>query len=218
MEKKYVITEKQLAFLEDFLKRKYPNISDETRIELIDHLISDFESTTKNGNLSQYLSNELEFIRKFIGNRIYQYKKSYDKGVWLKYLSFFKNIKLLPITILSYFIIYFLIEVLNTKLLWLSFFFSVFGVYGYSIFTTIFTSKKITKLKEIQFLGKGFGLGIPYFMVIIPLAIDNKESFFENSFAFSIYWFFALSLSIASILVLNERKKIILEKNKHLLN
>jgi hypothetical protein len=34
MEKKYKITEKQLAFLEDFLLRKYKDLSVETRIEL----------------------------------------------------------------------------------------------------------------------------------------------------------------------------------------
>jgi hypothetical protein len=218
MEKRYEITEKQLAFLNDFLFRKYPSISDDIRIELTDHLISDFEVTTENGNLSQYLSNELEFIRNFVGARINLIQKNYNREVRLKYLSFFTKIKLLPFTILGFILIYVLVSKLNNNLLWLSFFFSVFGIYGYSLLITTFKSKKIRKLEEIKLLGTGFGMGIPYLMVIFPLLIENKKFLYDNTLFFTSYWFFALSLSIASILVLKEKKKIILEKYKHLLN
>jgi hypothetical protein len=218
MEKRYKITEKQLVFLEDFLKRKYPSITDETRIELTDHLVSDFEVTTENGNLSQYLSNELEFIRKFVGSKMISIQKNYNKDIRLKYLSFFINIKFLPFTIFGFFVLYFLVEYLNDTFLWLSFFFSVFGIYGYSLFTTTFKSRKIRELEEVKFLGTGFGLGIPYLMVMFLLILDDKKLLFENTLLFALYWFFALSLSIASVLVLNEKRKIILEKYKHLLN
>ena len=218
MEKHYEITEKQLAFLEDYLKRKYPSITDETRIELTDHLISDFEATTQNGNLSQYLSNELEFIRRFVGNRITLSQKNYDKEVWLIFFRFFKELKNLPITIGSFLLIFFLTHNLSNKAIWLSFFISVFGIYGYSIFASTIKPKKLRKLNDVQFLGKGFGLGIPYFMVMIPIVIDNKDIFLKYKLFFSFYWFFAFSLSVAAIIVLHKKKKIILEKYKHLLN
>lgn len=133
MEKTYKITEKQLDFLENFIDKKYPNISDDTRIELIDHLILDFEATTENGNLSQYLSNEIEFIRRFMRARVKLLKENYDRDVWQEYFSFFISIKRIPITLFCFFCIYFLSQNLNDKFTWLGFFFSVMVVYLYSL-------------------------------------------------------------------------------------
>ena len=56
-----------MAFLERFLK-KYDFGSEDDKIELIDHIVLDFEENG-NGNLSQYLSEELGFIKNFIGIR-----------------------------------------------------------------------------------------------------------------------------------------------------
>ena len=81
---------------------------------------------------------------------------------------------------------------------------------------TTIRNKKIRKLNEFQFLGANFG--IPYLMVMLPLAFDNKGFIFENSIFFSLYWFFALSYSIAAIIVTIEKRKLIIEKYKHLLN
>jgi hypothetical protein len=218
MEKPYEITEKQLGFLEGFLQRKYPHISPEVKIELTDHLVSDFEATTENGNLSQYLSNELEFIRKFIYNRFRVHKSKYDKDVWFVYFSFFTRIKVLPLTLSTLIIFYFLSENLNNKLLWLIFFFSVFGVYGYSLFASRIKSIKIKKYEDVRFLGTGLGFGIPYLMAIFPLAIEDKDFLFENSILFTAYWFFAFSLNIAALIVMLQKKEMIIKKYKHLLN
>jgi len=218
MEKRYEITQKQLAFLEDFLDRKYPQANEEVRVELIDHLVSDFEATIDNGNLSQYLSNELGFIRKFTDNRISLIKVDYDKKVWKQYFNFFTKIKILPLTVATFIIFYFLSENLNNKVLWGCFFFSVFGVYGYSLFVSIIKPKELRKLKEVQFLGTGLGFGIPYVMIMIPFFANSTDLLFENSFLFTIYWFFAFSLNVAALIVMLKHKKIILEKYKHLLN
>jgi hypothetical protein len=219
MEKHYEITEKQLVFLEDFLLKKYPAISDETRIELTDHLIFDFEATTENGNLSQYLSNELEFIKVFISSRVNLLKEKYDKDVWAEYFSFFINIKRIPITLFCYFLIYILTENLNDKFLWLSFFTSVFGIYGYSLIAqTNALPKYIKKLPEVQFLGKGITMAIPYLMSMMIFFPDAKTFLLQSRIFFSFYWFFAFSLSIAAILIMHKKKNIILYKYKHLLN
>ncbi len=219
MEKRYEITQKQLTFLEDYLKRKYPSITEETRIELTDHLVSDFEATTKNGNLSQYLSNEIEFIRRFMRTRVKLLGANYTRYVWLEYASFFTSLKKVPITLFIFFIIYLLSVNLSDKFVWLSFFFSVFAVYGYSLFVQEKSMPKhIRKLPEVQALGKGITMGIPYLMAMIFLIPIDKSILFEHRFFFTLYWFFAFSLSIASIIVLLQKKKVILKKYKHLLN
>ncbi|UAM97665.1 hypothetical protein K8354_15380 [Polaribacter litorisediminis] len=218
MEKRYEITEKQLNFLEDFLDRKYPQVNEEVRVELIDHLVSDFEETSENGNLSQYLSNELGFIRRFTDSRVQLVQVDYDKKVWVQYFSFFTNIKRIPITLFTFLLMYFLSENLSNEVIWLCFFFSVLFIYGFSLFTSTIKPKKLRKFKEVQFLGTGLGFGIPYMMVMIPLVIENRDFISDYSFVFSLYWFFAFSLSIASLIAMFKEKKIILEKYKHLLN
>jgi ABC-type multidrug transport system fused ATPase/permease subunit len=219
MEKNYEITEKQLAFLDGFLLKRYPNISDDTRIELTDHLISDFEATSKNGNLSQYLSNETEFVRKFVSRKVKLLRVNYDSDVWQEYFSFFTSIKKIPITLFCFFCIYFLSQNLNDKLTWISCFFSVFIVYGYSLIAqTNNFPKKIRKLPEVQLLGKGITMGIPYLMCIVTFFFEAKIFLLKSRIFFSFYWFFAFSLSIAAIIILNKKKNIIFYKYKHLLN
>ena len=219
MEKRYEITDNQIGFLNNFLFKRYPNISDETRIELVDHLISDFEATTTNGNLSQYLSNEMEFIKNFISAKVKLLNANYNRDVWQEYLSFYSDIKKLPITLFIFFVIYFLTENLNNKFVWLSFFLSVFGIYGYSLIAqTKNIPKVIRKLPEVQLLGKGITMGIPYLMCMVIFIDELRVVLLESSILFSFYWFFAFSLSIAAIIVLHKRKKIITKKYQYLLN
>ena len=219
MEKRYEITDNQIGFLNNFLFKRYPNISDETRVELVDHLISDFEATTTNGNLSQYLSNEMEFIKNFISAKVKLLNANYNRDVWQEYLSFYSDIKKLPITLFIFFVIYFLTETLNNKFVWLSFFLSVFGIYGYSLIAqTKNIPKVIRKLPEVQLLGKGITMGIPYLMCMVIFIDELRVVLLESSILFSFYWFFAFSLSIAAIIVLHKRKKIITKKYQYLLN
>ncbi|WP_339881360.1 hypothetical protein [Polaribacter vadi] len=219
MERKHEITEKQLDFLENFIDKKYSSTNEESRIELIDHLISDFEATTENGNLSQYLSNEIEFIRRFMRTRVKLLKANYDRDVWQEYFTFFTSIKRIPVTLFCFFCIYFLSQNLNDKFSYLGFFFSVMVVYLYTLIAQPSNlPKKIKKLTEIQLLGKGITMGIPYIMCMIVLFSEIRTVLLESRIFFTFYWFFAFSLSVAVIIIMNQKKNIIIRKYKHLLN
>jgi hypothetical protein len=216
MEKRYEITEKQLNFLEDFLKRKYPSITDETRIELSDHLISDFEATTENGNLSQYVFNELEFIRKFVFEGVNNHQKKYSKQTWKQFFSFFTDIKSLPFTISVLILFYFLAENLTDKWLW-----GFFGIIQLIIFLAsvlfgIINKKKLRKLDEVKYLGADIWL--PYILVQLPSGFGFDSYIMANIFVFTIYASFTLIYAVAAYIVIIEKRKIILEKYKHLLN
>ena len=216
MEKRYEITEKQLTFLEDYLKRKYPSITDETRIELTDHLVSDFEATTGNGNLSQYLSNELGFIRKFVFNSANRHQKKYGKETWKQFFSFFIETKLLPITLLVFVLFYFLAENLNDKWLWGSFTIIQGLIFIVSIFFGMINKKKLRKLDEVKYLGSDIWL--PYVMVQLPSGLSFDNFIMSNNFLFTIYASFTVIYGFAAYVVIREKRKIILEKYKHLLN
>ncbi|MDP5157126.1 MAG: hypothetical protein NWQ07_00940 [Flaviramulus sp.] len=212
----YKITEKQLAFLEGFLNRKYPEISNETRIELIDHLISDFEATTENGNLSQYLSNELAFIRKFVFNRVSKVKKSYSKETWNQFFRFFTNIKLIPITISVILLFYFLNGNFSNKIGYLTLLISQIIIFGYSVFSGMINKKELKNLDEVKFLGADIWLS---FVLVQFLGESHiRELIISNAIIFTIYASFIIIHGLAANMVLKKHKKIILEKYKHLLN
>ena len=216
MEKKYEITEKQLGFLEEYLDKKFPNTEPDVRLELIDHLISDFEATTKNGNLSQYISNELYFVNNFISNRVKEYQNTYRKSTWQQFFCFFTDIKLLPITLSLFVCFYILSEMLSDKSLWLSLMITMTVIFLVSIIFGSINNKKLKKFDEIKLLGAEIWL--PYVMVYLPEGISVFKNFLTtHSLVFSSYWLFATIYGLAAYMVLKEQKKRILKKYKYLL-
>lgn len=212
MEKKHQITAKQLAFLDRFLK-KHNFGSEDDKIELKDNIISDFEMNG-NGNLSQYLSEELSFIKKFIGNKLRVIHKSYRRKTIDEALSFFTSIKKLPITIVTFLIVYLLVTYVNETVTQTLFFVSIISLFIYSEFFLKIKKKDKEKLDAIKYLGQEMWL--PYLMVMLPLGF--LEDFFVNNYFFSLYWFVAIAYSVAAIIVMKKEKKIIYEKYKHLLS
>ena len=216
MEKHYEITEKQLVFLEDYLQRKYKGISTETRIELTDHLILAFEATTENGNLSQYLSNELEFIKSFVTNGINLMKKTYRKETWSQFFNFFTNFKFLSIVISSILFFYFLNENLNNKIACLSIFILSSILFLVSIRKGMINNRALKHLGKVKFLGTEIWL--PFFLVQLLTEKHIGEFITSNSYFFTIYSSFIMMYGLAALLVLIKHKTLILEKYKHLLN
>ena len=215
MENKYQITEKQLAFLDRFLN-KYSFGSEDDKIELKDHIILDFEENG-NGNLSQYLSEELEFIKKFIGGKLRVIHKSYRRKTIDELISFFTSIKKTPITIVGFLSIYLLTVYFNKIILIILFYVSLSSFFIYSQFFLSFNKKDRIKLDRIEYLGQEMWL--PYVMMVFPFHLTGTKDFMlANSFFLSVYWFLAIAYSIAAITVMKKEKKIIYEKYKHLLN
>jgi hypothetical protein len=212
MEKKHQITAKQLIFLDRFLM-KYEFGSEDDKIELKDHIILDFEENG-NGNLSQYLSEEISFIKDFIGSKLKVIHKGYRRKTIVEALSFITSIRKLPITIVLFLCIYMLTIYLNETVLIVSFISSVMGLFVYSQFFLNFNKRDKKKLDRIKYLGQEMWL--PYLMVMLPISFYDKLVAYK--FFFSMYWFVAIVYAIAAILVMKKEKTIIYEKYKHLLN
>lgn len=216
MEKRYEITEKQLTFLEDFLSRKYSGISDDVKIELIDHLISDFEATTENGNLSQHLSNELGFIRRFVFTERKKFKSNYSKETWLKFIGFFAYLQFLPYSLLVIITFYFLSENLSNKTLYLVLLISQTIIFAISVFFGMINKKEFRKLDEVQFLGSDIWL--PFLLVSIISVEEIKDFILSYSLCFTVYASFIIIFGLTAFIVVRKNKIQILEKYKHLLN
>ncbi|MGB1043112.1 MAG: hypothetical protein ACPGU6_06940 [Tenacibaculum sp.] len=214
MGEKYITTEKQLDFLENYLKRKKKFIDSEDIYELMDHLINDFEATTKDGNLSQYLADKSNFISKFGSDRASKIHWAYQKELWYTFFSFFTKLKTLPITIFVTLVLIGLSFFLTKKQVTIIFMCSISFQLFYAIYLTWHKNKKVRKLISFKYLTNISS--IPYLFIYLPSIF--KDSVFDNRLFFIFYWLVALGLSISALIVIKTKKETILKKYKHLLN
>ena len=210
MEKK--ITDKQLAFLEDYLKRKKLFSDEEERFELMDHLICDFE-VNGNGNLTQYLADCSWFISQYGAKRNSNIHWGYQSLLWKKLFSFFVEFNYFPITIIIGLSFLYLSYSLNEKLLFIAFFISIIGQIIYGFYLTYHHKKRIRKLMSFKYLGNIMGLP-QVFLYSLSL---TKSFLADNRLFFFFCWFLVFGLSVAGILVIKEKRELLLKKYKYLL-
>ncbi|WBX71337.1 hypothetical protein [Tenacibaculum retecalamus] len=218
MENNYEITEKQLAFLEGYIKRKKKFTEPEDVYELMDHLINDFEATTEDGNLSQYLSTKSHFIFKYTGSRKNKEEAihwEYQRELYKQFFSFFHRLKYLPFTALLFTFLYlFFIQFSFSNKVLAGVFASLIAlpmITGYVI--TYHKNKKIKKLVSFKYLANIMLLPM-LFLQCFNLISDFLK---ENRFLFLTYTFIGVILCFSAIIVVLEKRKEILKKYKHLL-
>ncbi|PQJ79855.1 hypothetical protein [Polaribacter porphyrae] len=218
MEKKYEITEKQQAFLEDYIKRKKRFSNPEDLNELIDHLVTDFEHTG-NGNISKYLADNSSFIFNFQGsskNLETSIHWKYQRELWQIFLRFFYKLKYLPYTFFTIFCLYnfFFHLHLQPKTLGFIIISILVILMIISFVLTYHKSKRIRKLTSFKHLFNVMSLPNLTLYAFTSLA----DFFKENKLLFLIYALIAFGLYISGILLIKNKRKQILEKHKHLLN
>ena len=216
MEKIYEITEKQLAYLENYIDNKYPLINKDSKIELIDHVVSDFEATTNGGNLSQYLSNEQEFVREFANGKIKLYKNLYRKQTAQYFLSFFKDYKKITFTILLFIILYYLSGNLSNYWLWLSYIISYSVFFLIIIFFSFMNQRAFKNLVEVKYLGAEIFL--PLLLMQFAQGLEFKDFLMQNSFVFSLLWVLTILYSYAALIIVKKNEILILTKYKNLIS
>jgi hypothetical protein len=214
MGNKYEITEKQLTFLEGYIKKKKASTEPEDIYELMDHLINDFEATTEDGNLSQYLSGKSRFIFKYGTDKESKIHWAYQKELWNTVFSFFTNIRTLSISIIITIILLKITLTLSEKQLFLVFMSSIVFQIFYGLYLTYHENKKVRKLISFKYLGNIMALP----QVSLYSLTIVKDFLITHRFLFFLYWLIAFSLSIAGLIVIKNKKETILKKYKHLLN
>ncbi|MFD0992655.1 hypothetical protein [Tenacibaculum geojense] len=208
MNKKYT-TDKQLDFLDSFLTMKgYAN--NENKIELMDHLICDFE-LNGNGNLSQYLSNKLHFIEQQKFKREKILNKIYLKEMFNEFTLFFTDFKRILITLLVFLFVVCLTRFFNNKVIKITYILSLFIVQLYGLFNT-FIEKRFRKLDEFKALTSIIFL--PTSLFIITSYIDNP---FKNIELFSVFWFLIFMLTLSFVLYSKRKLKELKKKYNRLI-
>lgn len=204
-----------MAFLESYIKRKKRYSDSESLHELIDHLVTDFEYNG-NGNLSEYLANNSEFIFNYKANNDSAVHWSYQRELWKKLFSFFTMLKYIPLTILATFALYLLFFKMSLSIMSLGLLFMIFIIVSmiYGFIKTYHKNKKIRRLVAFKYLGNIMSLPSVFLYMFTPI----KDFLIEYKFIFFLYVLFAFGLSISGVIIIQEKRKEILRKYKYLLS
>lgn len=212
MEKKHTITDKQLAFLEDYIKRKKRYFDVESRLELTDHLICDFEENG-NGNISQFLAEKSIFIANYKNSKAEKIHWAYQRELWKVFLGFFINFRTIPIVFLTSLLMYFTIEnfsdLVFKRLLMVLIIIPMF----YGLVKTYHSKKSIRKLIEFDQLVNLYCL--PSLLVYTFTFL--KDFWFSNKWLLLVYSILVIALNFSALLVILRKRKRILKNYNHLL-
>ena len=209
MEKK--ITEKQLKFLSEFLNRKgYEN--DETKLELMDHLICEFEENG-NGNLSEFLSHKLEFIRSYKQKHQNIISQVYKKELISEFKKYFLNLDKIPITLISLFVMYFVATNFNSKVTIIISIISFACAQAYIYLIIFFTKKFIRKTTSMAALTSIISL--PSLFICLPKEFYNF--LLTHKTLYLLFWFVAFIINLSTASYIKRKKEIIKTKYQHLL-
>lgn len=212
MKGKSNITDKQLAFLEDYIKRKKVYFETEERLELIDHLICDFEENG-NGNISEFLANKSSFIFNYKSSRKESVHWAYQKELWKIFFSFFTHLKTIPLVLFIVVLFYELINRFSEKTVSIIFILFIIVPTVFGLIKTYHKKKEVRSLIEFKYLANIMALPNIFLYVLAPF----REFWFSNKWIALTYLSIGVFLNFAGMsLILNKRKRIF-KKYSHLL-
>jgi hypothetical protein len=206
------LTKEQIAYIDNYLK--FLNIkSADIRIEILDHLASEIESED-HCEIGKYIKSKNSFIREFSKKRENSIHWSYQKQLWLKYFGFFHKLKIAPITLFSIGTFYVSLNYFNNKtILGLSIILVAIVIF-YGLIVNLINTKKIKALVSFKYLGNV--LSIPQlFICTLPIV---KDYIIVNPILITIYVSLALGLSVAAVILIKEKKNLILKRFEFLNN
>jgi magnesium-transporting ATPase (P-type) len=211
MKEKYKITEKQLTFLSDFLTRK-EHENDEIKLELMDHLICEFEEKG-NGNLSEFLSNKLEFISGYKQKHQNIISQVYKKELIGEFKKYFLNLDKFPITLISLFVMYFVTANFNSKVTLIITIISFASVLAY-IYSVVFFTKKFIR-KTTSMVALTSTIWLPSIFIYLPKEFYNF--LLTHKTLYLLFWFVAFIINLSAASYIKRKKETIKTKYQHLL-
>jgi len=182
----------------------------DVRYELMDHLISEFENDSKFAFLEDFLHSKRFFIKEVLKQKRKTVHWAYQRKLWVRLASFFKNPIYLISTILLFVLMSWLCANLTESGLKIALSIAIILPASASLLLYIISSSKHRKLIQGDYL---FGImGLPnMFMYIVPIL---KDILIEYPLLVSFYWWFAIMLNVAGLVeFVITRKKIITQYN-----
>ncbi|MEL0644306.1 hypothetical protein V6251_07925 [Olleya sp. Ti.3.14] len=202
------LTKNQINQIDNYLiklKVKYVDV----RLELIDHLASDFEASNKNQQLEDYLKSKIDFIQDFEKKRQKTIHWSYQREMWRRLAMFFYKPNYLPFTIVFGFAVYWMQQFQPNKVFTLILIVSLSIIHFWALITGFSHLKTFKKLQMAQPL---------YSIMALPslflYTMGAAKPWLENQYFFIAFWFLAILFNIAGGIELRNKKNKILEYSK----
>jgi hypothetical protein len=199
------LTKEDIKLIDDFLIRNKVKFID-VRLELIDHLASEYEQESNYSLLEDYLNSKRVFIEDFIKKRQKAIHWSYQYQLWKRLSCFIYKPYYLLAAILIFIIVSFLIRNYGEKVGLGTFTISIVlsqlgAIFGYMKF-----NKSFKKVQSAQPLLSIMSLPSLFLYGLAPI----KEYVLGNQIIFIGYVFVAILFNIAGFIeVLNQKKKVI---------
>jgi len=207
------LNKKQIKQIDDFLeirKIKYLDI----RVELLDHLATDFEENSNDSFLEDYLISKGDFVSDFAKKQQKTIHWTYQKQLWIEFVKFFYKPKLLILLFgligLGYLFLYFF----NLKEFGFVCYFVLLILVFYPLLYQIKYYKAIKKVQSMQSLFTVTSLP----SVLLHSSLLTKDLLEEYSLLIIVYWFFSLLLGLSAIIIIEKDREKVLEKYYQLIN
>jgi hypothetical protein len=199
------LTKEDIKLIDDFLIRNNVKFID-VRLELIDHLASEYEQESNYSILEDYLNTKRVFIKDFIKKRQKTIHWSYQAQLWKRLSYFFYKPDYFLGGILLFIIVLFVILNYGEKAgLGLFTILIVLSQLG-AIFWYLKSNKSLKKVQSAQPLLSIMSLPALFLYGFTPI----KEYVLENQTVFIAYVFMAILFNITGLIeVLNQKNKVI---------
>lgn len=199
------LTKEDIQFIDNFLIRNKVKFMD-VRLELIDHLATEYKLEPKYALLEDYLDSKRLFIKEFIKKRQKAIHWSYQNQLWKRLSYFFYKPYYLLATIVLFIIVSFSILNFGEKGgFWTFIILILLSQFG-AIFWYAKSNKSLKKVQSAQPLLSIMALPSLFFYCFNII----KEYILENQMVFIAYVFIAILFNIAGFIeILNQKKKVI---------
>ncbi len=196
------LTKEEIKRMDEFLIRHHIKFID-VRIELIDHLASEYEIEIQDEKLHAFLMRKRDFIKAFIKERQKKIHWTYQKKLWQQVAMFFYKPRYIVFTLIIGFILFFVKELNLQKLTFWMFLISIVVPLAIALYKQISASSRLKKIQSYQMVGGIMSLPSLFLYMFSP--IKSYLPFDGN--LFFIYWFTALIFGFSGLIIFNKLLK-----------
>ena len=208
------LTKEDILNINAYLKKKGIKFAD-VRFELIDHLVSEYESLDNCPDLNSFLVKRISWCKQVSEARAKTIHWGYQKDLWKRVLVFIKSPYFYLITFVIAFVYFQLYTILSLELFEKAVLFPFFGVIIFQFIFFLYNHYKNRlklKLLSANYLFNIFSLP----QLLLYMFTPFKDFFLEYIPLFLGYISFALLLNIAALVEVTFKQKKIKKEYKFL--
>jgi hypothetical protein len=207
------LTKENIQFIDKYLVKRGVKHLD-VRVELIDHLASEYEEKSQLSLIEDYLTTKHTFIKDFTKKQQKSIHWNYQNQLWIQFFKFFYK----PTFLLFFFFLMLLsdtgLQYLSVKTYGLICYFILLALIIYPLIYQIKYSKAVKKVQSLQSLFTVTSLPT-LFLYLTNLIMDYLT---DNPIFLVIYSLFSILLAFSAVIIIEKDKKSLLERYYQLID